>query len=258
MIIPVFKPLGASSHQLAASIGKARGEKATHTGTLDPMAEGVLVVLTGEDRFKKSELADTKKTYDFSMLIGVSTDSHDLLGLSTKIADKLASLEEIVERMTTILPDFTGQQTQEQPLFSAGRKDGKSLFEFGAEGQEVDTLPTNTITISSLDILTVQVLPLAQIEREITQKIACVTGNFRQEAILSDWKKTLKTLKSNAITQLPHITFRTTVSKRTYIRGIVRDLAKKLDIAATTFTLNRIQNGPYTLADCKNTQPHGV
>lgn len=85
MIIPVYQPLGSSTHVLAQKVGKIYNSKATHTGTLDPMADGVILVLTGKDRFDKQIHTDAQKTYHFSILWGVQTDSLDLLGLIKKV-----------------------------------------------------------------------------------------------------------------------------------------------------------------------------
>ncbi len=81
MIFSLWKPIGRSTHLFVKSYGDRIGERITHTGSLDPMAEGVVVVLTGEDRFLKEKYSNSDKEYEFEILIGVSTDSHDLLGL---------------------------------------------------------------------------------------------------------------------------------------------------------------------------------
>jgi tRNA pseudouridine55 synthase len=125
MLIPVYKPLGSSSHQLAKKVGETYGEKATHTGTLDPMAEGVLVVLTGEDRFKKTEYSHWQKTYQFKVLVGFETDTHDLLGLIKNIDHKKIN-QPVFEKN---LKSFIGRQQQLVPKFSAQRINGQSGFD---------------------------------------------------------------------------------------------------------------------------------
>ena len=69
MILPIYQHQGSSSHMLARQVGQQYGEKATHTGTLDPMAEGVLIVLTGQDRFNKSKYTDWQKVYKIEELV---------------------------------------------------------------------------------------------------------------------------------------------------------------------------------------------
>src|SRR5690606_23625088 len=124
MIIPVYKPLGASTHQLAQTVGEHFGEKATHTGTLDPLAEGVVIVLTGPDRFRNSELSDWRKTYQFTVLFGVSTDSHDLLGLPTAVCQTAPRVAVIENHLPAILSKLQAATTQVTPAFSAKRFQG--------------------------------------------------------------------------------------------------------------------------------------
>lgn len=245
MIIPVYKPLGASSHQLAAKIGLARGEKATHTGTLDPLAEGVLIVVTGEDRFKKAELSDTEKTYEFEMLCGISTDSCDLLGLPTKVQTEQLNLEEITASLTQILPSFLGETEQTQPTFSAGRHAGKSFFQL-AKSDESLPEKKNTISIHSLKLVTAQVISAETVLQTHLEKILLVRGDFRQNDILATWQGHANTMPK----ELPLFRFEASVSKRTYVRAIVRDLAKRILVPATTFSIVRTQNGQYSIADC--------
>lgn len=248
MIIPVYKPLGASSHQLAAQIGEKLGEKATHTGTLDPMAEGVLVVLTGENRFQKSELANTEKEYHFSILFDIATDSHDLLGLPTEVAKETLDPTQLKERLTQSLAYMVGTTNQEQPVFSAGREDGQSFFDLGKQQQTPQKIKENTITIHDMACTQVRSISKKEVLTYQKKAIKHVVGDFRQESILQAWKKQSK--------ELPETLYVAdcvaTVSKRTYIRGIVRDVAEKLEIPATTFSIIRTKNGPYRLEDCQS------
>ena len=254
MIIPVYKPLGASSHQLAAAIGRQREEKATHTGTLDPLAEGVLVVVTGEDRFRKAELAATTKEYLFSLLVGVSTDSHDLLGLHTSsLALDLPPLELLTKKIEEILPKYTGTQLQLQPMFSAARREGESLFDHAKKQSTHHIPPTNQVVIDALELIHVTEVPFDELQTQVLERIATVTtgtGEFRQEEVTAGWNAFFKTAKSEGVTHLAVATLAATVSKRTYIRALVRDFSAELGVPATTFSIVRTRNGPYSSADC--------
>ena len=255
MIIPVYKPLGASSHQLAAQIGSFHAQKATHTGTLDPMAEGVLVVLTGEDRFKKKELATTNKEYHFTIIFGFQTDSHDLLGLQTKPAAKTKlSTQQIHQKLSTSISKYVGVAKQTQPLFSAGRLQGASLFDYGKAKITVTT-PINTIHIKKLELLASEDLSIEKLWLECQERIGTVSGNFRQDECLASWKKALTARQRAGCTSVPRCALKATVTKRTYIRGLVRDLSEELDIPATTFSIVRTKNGPFTLSDCITVPP---
>jgi tRNA pseudouridine55 synthase len=241
MIIPAYKPLGLSSHQLAKQIGDKHGEKATHTGTLDPMAEGVLVVLTGEDRFKKGEYSDWQKTYRFQILFGISTDSHDLLGITKNIDNKKINLDNLKK----IIPDFVGKQIQAVPSFSAQRVGGRSGFDLAKENKKFD-LQKNNIEIFSLKIIDVlKDISNKELLKYINRTISLVEGDFRQQEILNNWKNILEKECS-----LQLITLETVTSKRTYIRSLVNNIGQKLQTPATTFSIIRTQNGPFSIKDC--------
>lgn len=241
MIIPVYKPIGASTHRLAKQVGKLHQTKATHTGTLDPMADGVVIALTGQDRFKKDELSSWKKHYKFEILWGVNTDSHDLLGLTNQISEKQINSE----KLTKVLPKFTGKINQQLPKFSARRIDGQSYFDKAKQGK--DFIPqTETVHIHNLELIQTYIIPKEKLWSDIQHKLSLIKGDFRQKKILNKWQEVLPNLPN----QLTITKFKTTTSKRTYIRSLVRDLSQELQIPATTFSLTRTQNGNFTIKDC--------
>lgn len=240
MIIPIYKPLGASTHLLAKKAGQIYQAKATHTGTLDPMADGVVVVLAGEDRFKKSKLSVWKKTYKFEILWGVSTDSLDLLGLITEIS----AINIKCEKVEKVLPKFIGRIDQKLPKFSAKRMDGQSYFDH-AKNKKDFIQKSESIKIHSLEIKKTYTITHQQLKDKL-QKIKSVQGNFRQEEIIDTWTQTLDKLPTElAISKLV-----TTTSKKTYVRALVRDIAQELKIPATTYSLTRTHNGEYSIRDC--------
>lgn len=249
MITPLYQPLGSSSHRLAARLSQMGGQKTTHTGTLDPMAEGVLVCLSGEERFEKEKFADWQKTYHFSILWGVSTDSHDLLGLPV-VGD---SGENLAEHLRTNLPAtlarLVGRRKQLQPAFSARRLQGKSAFDLAKTkaGREVlaANLRPRAIEIFDLRFDGLKTIEKGSLEKYLSTTIGLVQGDFRQPQILAAWQKVLPKLPAKLI--LTHQ--RAVTSRRTYIRGLVRDLGQDLGIASTTFHILRSVNGPYSIAD---------
>ena len=254
MIIPVYQPFGSSSHLLAQKVGKSVGEKATHTGTLDPMAEGVLVVLTGEDRFQKAEYTQWQKTYQFQVLVGVSTDSHDLLGKITDISPEFQKKErnredhqKRVEAVVTALPSFVGKSMQVTPAFSAQRVAGKSGFDLAKKGESFSQRK-NSIEIFSLELKSQMLILGNSLFPLIEEKIQMIQGDFRQQEILKSWKKFFRQYENIHFLILD---FEATTSKRTYIRGIVRDLSEKLRLPLTTYSILRTQNGEFTARSCK-------
>jgi len=259
MLLPVFQPLGSSTHLLAQEVGERHQTKATHTGTLDPMAEGVIVVLTGKDRFKKQELAGWKKTYQFQILWGVSTDTHDLLGLIIDSSTAKIHQENLDTKIDQLLPQFVGTQTQLIPAFSAKRTDGQSYFDLAkqnvktvnqANSQSTKLTYTQEITIHSIEHLETQEIPAQNIVNQLNKVIPKLTNDFRQEEILQKWHTWIQNQPNQKNTPLLLTTLTATASKRAYIRGLVRDLSSKMGIPATTFYILRTANGPHQIQDC--------
>ncbi len=259
MIIPVWKKVGESTHLLAQYVGKKIAEKtgnqehlkATHTGTLDPMAEGVVVILTGNDRLKKSDYSQDLKVYKFEIVFGFTTDSHDLLGLIQETIQTQLNSEKIHQLISEVLPDFLGRQKQVQPMFSAQRVNGRSGFDLAKVNQFFDQ-KINDVEVHSIILKKITEISLDTFEKNLFKKVNLIDGDFRQPEILAQWKKTIAQLTEDSITKLPILTLETTVSRRTYIRAITRDLAKKIGIPATTYSIIRTKNAGFDKKSCQN------
>lgn len=246
MIIPYYKRYGDSSHLLAQQVGLVHGVKATHTGTLDPAAEGVLVILTGDDRYQKQKLADTVKVYEAEVLFGVSTDTHDVIGMPTNYQIP-HSLNQ--KQIDTVLQTFIGTYSQTQPAFSAKRKNGTSYFELAKRGEPLETI-TNNIKVSEITTLSYSLKQLSELLTFQSSRLQQIKGDFRQADIQKKWASMAANLDLIPNAHFPVIKIKVVCSKRTYIRSLVRDLSKKMDIPAVLFSLIRTQNGPYSIKDC--------
>lgn len=243
MITPLFKPVGKSTHQLAAQYGALQHTKATHTGTLDPIASGVVVVLTGEDRYRKQELAATKKEYVATVLFGISTDTHDILGKITETkSSSETSCQAILQKYTVSKPVTFSQRV---PDFSARRLLGKSSFDFARKKASIpakyEPVTVYAQTWHSLLNPTNQEI-LAQVQTTLGK----VEGDFRQAECSALWNQTLQ---DNSL-RLYTAQLSCSTSKRTFIRGIVRDLAYETQVPACILSLTRVNNGPYGISDC--------
>ena len=141
-VLLLDKAAGMSSNQ---ALQKARrlysAAKAGHTGTLDPMATGLLPLCFGEATKFSADLLDADKTYEAELLFGVTTDSGDAEGrfLQTQaVAFTLAELE-------AVLPSFRGPISQIPPMHSALKRDGRPLYELARQGIEVERAPRAVI-----------------------------------------------------------------------------------------------------------------
>ena len=147
-VLNVYKPKGVTSHDVVGIIRKILGIKQVgHTGTLDPFAEGVLVVCVG----KATRLIDYfehDKEYLAYVKFGFDTDTYDIEGKIVRQYEKKVNKEEII----TALKDFTGEIEQIPPMYSAIKVNGKKLYEYARNGQSVEIKPRK-ITIYDINLV---------------------------------------------------------------------------------------------------------
>src|SRR5690554_5992392 len=132
-ILLIDKPLGVTSHDVIFRLRKIlKIKRIGHTGTLDPAASGLLVVLVGTATKLAPYLTDTDKEYRGEILIGKATDTED--GAGKIIAAKPVELRLDIDGC---LKTFFGKQKQTPPMYSAVKQQGKKLYELARQGIEV-------------------------------------------------------------------------------------------------------------------------
>ena len=148
-VVLVDKPLGYSSNQTLALVKKYfNPKKAGHTGTLDPLATGLLPVCLGEATKFSSFLLESDKSYEASIKLGFISSTGDSEGEIESIKIKnLPSLEEVQK----VINSFLGYQEQLPPMFSALKFKGKPLYEYARKGENIDR-KKRKINITSLKI----------------------------------------------------------------------------------------------------------
>lgn len=208
-ILVVNKPKGITSRDVVNRVSKIlKTKKIGHTGTLDPLAEGVLILTIGKCTKLSDFLTSKYKEYVSTFILGYETDTLDITGKTTKHSDIQITKEQIKEAIL----NFKGSYMQEVPLYSAVKIDGKKLYEYAREGKTID-LPSREVEITDIEIMSIN-------EQEVK--------------------------------------IRTTVSKGTYIRSLIRDIGRKLGTYATMSDLTRTKQGnisieeSYTLEDIEN------
>ena len=134
-IINVYKEPGFTSHDVVAKLrGIAGQKKIGHTGTLDPDAEGVLVLCLGRSTKQADHIAAGIKTYEAELLLGVTTDTQDTSGTVTEEREVRCTEEEL----RAAISRFLGLQLQTPPMYSAKKVKGKKLYELARRGEEVE------------------------------------------------------------------------------------------------------------------------
>jgi tRNA pseudouridine55 synthase len=244
-ILPVWQPLGQSTNHMTKLISEKLGVKTAHTGTLDPMAEGVVVVLYGEERLRKIELASWKKTYEFEITFGISTDSFDGLGKIEKIDFK--PINEVA--VENVINSFKGPYTQKVPIYSAIKYRGKKLFKHANNGTAVLELPEKSGEIFYIELINFQEKFLHQQVEQIITKIRKVEGPLRQEIIINGWENFLKKHKTNE--KVTTATIRVENSRGLYVRSLSQDICRALGTVGFVSNLVRTANGIYTRDNCQ-------
>lgn len=203
-ILIIDKPIGISTNQLIQKIKrKFKIQKIGHAGTLDPLANGVVICLVNKATRLSDFLLTEDKTYIVTMKLFQSTTTQDLEGEITKTQKPFKISETEIQETFKKYHNYSYHQTP--PIFSAIKVKGKKLYQYALENKEVEIIPRK-ITIKKIKILKIE----------------------------SD-----------------QIQFETTVSKGTYIRSLIVDLAKELDTIAHVTNLTRIKSGNFELKNAK-------
>lgn len=149
-ILVVRKEKGYTSRDVVNQVSKILGtKKIGHTGTLDPLATGVLVLCIGQGLKLVELLTDHDKEYIATVLLGVETDTLDITG---KVVKRQEVSEITEEKITEVLRKFLGKTNQEVPKYSAVKVAGRKLYEYARRGEEV-SLPVKEIEISEIKLL---------------------------------------------------------------------------------------------------------
>lgn len=165
-IILINKPQGITSFGAVATMKRRLGVKCGHSGTLDPLATGLLPIMCGKATKLCSYLTDGDKAYHATLKFGIETDTHDITGNVVKQDNKTVTLDEI----TKVLPQFLGKIKQIPPAFSAIKVNGQPLYKRARGGEDID-VPERTIEIFSIDIVCFK-------DNELVFDVECSKGTY--------------------------------------------------------------------------------
>lgn len=248
-VVPIYKPLGMTPLETVSIFKEQYPEYKTQTisyaGRLDPMAEGVLLLLIGEANKKRKIYENAPKEYSAKIIFGIDTDTFDTLGIVKKIDKKRAlSIGEIKKAVN----DFIGKSVQLYPPYSSKPVRGKPLFWWARNNRLSEVqIPSKEIEIFSLEIFGSELVTFSEIVKEISEKIKKVTGDFRQNKILQSWN-TCNTKNSNIKMRIVEMNI--TCSTGTYIRRLASDIGKRLGYGGVVMSLTRTRIGEFTIRDC--------
>ena len=150
-IIIVNKEKDYTSRDVVNIVGKhLKTKKIGHTGTLDPMAEGVLVIVVGKCTKLTDYLTSEYKEYIAEFKLGNETDTLDSTGKIIKVSKKEVSNEEIIK----VIDSFKGEYEQEVPMYSSVKINGKKLYEYARNNEDIK-LPTRKVSIKEIELLNI-------------------------------------------------------------------------------------------------------
>ncbi|MBQ2938390.1 MAG: tRNA pseudouridine(55) synthase TruB [Clostridia bacterium] len=170
-IIIIDKKKGCTSHDIVYKIKKIFNQKVGHTGTLDPMAEGVLPILIGKGTQCSKYLMNHDKKYNVKLQLGIKTDSADSEG---KVIEEKEVNSNLLteENIANILKTFIGKQEQIPPIYSAIKVNGKKLYEYARKGQEVELKPRQ------IEIYNIELIKYLSEEKQIEFEVFCGKGTY--------------------------------------------------------------------------------
>jgi len=172
-VVLLDKPAGISSQGAVTAVKRAmHAEKAGHTGTLDPMATGLLPICLGEATKYSQDLLDADKTYIAQIRFGIRTNTGDAEGdiIEQQVLPEFADEAALQATLEALLPRFSGPISQVPPMYSALKRDGKPLYEYARAGVELERTARDII-IHSIRWIAIQ-------WPEATLEVSCSKGTY--------------------------------------------------------------------------------
>jgi tRNA pseudouridine55 synthase len=216
-ILIIDKPAGMTSHDVVARVRRTLSERRVgHTGTLDPFATGVLVVLVGRATRLAQFLSGAEKEYEAAIRLGYATDTGDITGvrIETESHAKAQSTQSFgKEEIESALASLRGEIEQTPPMYSAKKVGGRKLYELARRGEEIERQPVR-VTINELTAITHNGALLNENDddaRDLRVRVVCSAG--------------------------------------TYIRTLAEDFGKQLGVGAHAAELRRTRAGEFAIKD---------
>jgi len=215
----------------------------SYAGRLDPMAEGVLVVLAGDENKKRDEYLSLEKEYSFDVLFGFSTDTYDVLGVLDEAATRTSHKNVQMPLLSEYVAQMQGEQIQKYPPFSSKPLEGTPLFVKARKGELTEfDLPEHKVNIVAASLVGMQRIASEDLMSEIEQAVGVVQGDFRQERILRLWRDSLRVLYGLSF---DIATVSVQCSSGTYVRVLAHELGKQVGIPALAYRILRTRVGKW-------------
>lgn len=252
--VSVWKEVGETPLAALERLRVERPELAdlplTYAGRLDPLAEGTLLVLVGDECKRQGAYRNLDKKYEIEVLLDVSTDTGDVLGIPVPGS---AHTETTLPALKSILQSETGKKCVPYPHFSSKTVNGKPLFQYALEG----TLDTIRIPVHEERIYRVRLTHLDTItKQELEERVTWLLeraprdeaaskrlgADFRQDAVREAWSKVFRDSTHETYTVL---SLRVTCASGTYMRSLAERIGTALGSRALALSIRRTKIGRY-------------
>ena len=174
-ILPMYKPAGITSYDVIRQVKRMllRGQKVGHAGTLDPFAEGVLLLLLGKATKRFDEIQSWRKTYLATARLGYFSDTLDVTGQINKVPN----LAEYSTKVQDVANRYVGTIEQVVPSFSAAKYKGKPLYKYARGGEDVPP-KSKKVTVYSIKVLEPSESNGSNHRTEVQMRVECGSGTY--------------------------------------------------------------------------------
>ena len=233
------KNIGETPLELIKRLKKDKS-KLTYAGRLDPMAEGLMILLEGDEVHDKDKYLFLDKEYHLDILLGISTDTYDPLGL---ITNHRIGLDITTESIRRAIKDHPRDYLQSYPPYSSKPVNGKPLW-WWAKNNKIDQviIPDKKVKLKNIKLKKIHQQPLSVIVKEIVTNIKKVSGDFRQKEIAKKWNSLAK---ENPTQKLTIISLVISCSSGTYMRSIANQIGQTLGVPTLAKKIKRTKIGDY-------------
>ena len=233
----VYKQVGETPLQCIQRLFDTTSHIYSYAGRLDPMAEGLLLVLVDDECKQAKQYHHLAKSYEYSFVVGLSTDTYDCLGDIIDICYPEKSLDKKVQQVVSAL---IGTHTFPYPPYSSKTVNGIPLFQYAREHTlHTITVPTAVVQVTEHTLTNVHTTTVDALRKEIMSNIQNVRGDFRQEETIRQWR---------ALSDHPITIYSATItaSGGTYVRAIVHEIGNRIGYPTVTTHIKRTRIGEWT------------
>ena len=203
----------------------------TYAGRLNPMAEGLLLVLSGKDCKDKDKYTGLDKEYEIEIVFGIDTDTYDSLGVIQRVrATNLGSINDID------VSKYVGKFIQEYPAYSSKTVDGEQLHTLARAGKLPDDMPTKSVEIYSIKSLCGMDVSGQGLAHTVLEKIKKVKGDFRQREIADRWRVFSV---EHAAARFVVLNIQVLCSSGTYMRSLAHRMGQDVGTGAIALSIKR-------------------